>query len=153
PTSELCRLNQAAGEWRAVSQLLFDIVEQSLMAARVTDGLFDPSLLTLLEQLGYDRDFDSISASETDEQSPHQGAASALPQTGLWRECELDSEGLRIKLPPGAKLDLGGIAKGWAADQALERFFAGFPDLILNIGGDMRVRGEREPGVPWALGV
>jgi FAD:protein FMN transferase len=153
PASELCQLNQAAGEWRTVSQLLFDAVEQAMIAARASDGLFDPTLLPLLEKLGYDRDFDSISSSESEEPPHGQNVATETPQAGLWRECELDREGLRIKLPRGAKLDLGGIAKGWAADQALERFFAAFPDVILNVGGDMCVRGEKEPGEPWALGL
>lgn len=53
----------------------------------------------------------------------------------------------------GAKLDLGGIAKGWAADLALERFFASFLNVIINVGGDMRVRGGKQPGESWALGI
>lgn len=158
PTSELCQLNQSSGEWRTVSQLLFDAVEQSMLAARATDGLFDPTLLPLLEKLGYDRDFESIAAGDSEQGQAQQQdrepeAATETPQVGLWRECELDRQRLRIKLPRGAKLDLGGIAKGWAADQALERFFASFPDVIINVGGDMRVRGEKEPGEPWALGI
>src|SRR5260221_7430266 len=39
--SELSRLNAAGGEWRAVSDLLFEVVEQSIAAAQTTDGLFD----------------------------------------------------------------------------------------------------------------
>jgi len=150
PRSELCRLNAAAGTWQTVSPLLFDAVEQSLIAARATDGLFDPSLLPLLEALGYDRDFDSIVADEPEEGDKTE---SELPRSGIWRECELDRSRLRIRLPHDAKLDLGGIAKGWAADVALERFFASIPDVIINVGGDMRVRGGKQPGEPWAIGI
>lgn len=148
--SEMCQLNAAAGTWHTVSQLLFDAVEQSLIAAQATDGLFDPTLLPLLEALGYDRDFDSILAGEMEDDD---GAAGEMPYAGMWRECELDRSRLRIRLPHGAKLDLGGIAKGWAADLALERFFSSFPDVIINVGGDMRVRGGKQPGEPWALGI
>jgi thiamine biosynthesis lipoprotein len=73
--------------------------------------------------------------------------------TGLWRDIELDSTGRRIRLPSGARLDLGGIAKGWAADRALDRFFASFTNVIVSLGGDMRVRGGAQPGACWAIGV
>jgi thiamine biosynthesis lipoprotein len=146
--SELCRLNAAAGSWQTVSQLLFDAVEQSLLAARATNGLFDPTLLPLLEALGYDRDFDSIVATETEDDE----ATGEMPHAGMWHECELDRSRLRIRLPRGAKLDLGGIAKGWAADLALDRFFSSFPDVIINVGGDMRVRGGEAAGRTMGAG-
>src|SRR5689334_5050507 len=45
--SELCRLNANGGEWQIVSPLLFDVIEHSLLAARASNGLFDPTLLSL----------------------------------------------------------------------------------------------------------
>lgn len=150
PQSELCQLNAAAGTWRTVSQLLFDAVEQSLIAAQATDGLFDPTLLPLLEALGYDRDFDAIVG---DESGDSDETESAMPRAGMWHDCKVDRSRLCIRLPRGAKLDLGGIAKGWAADLALERYFSAFPNVIVNVGGDMRVRGGKQPGEPWALGI
>ncbi len=71
----------------------------------------------------------------------------------MWRGIELDPEAKRVKLPVGARLDLGGIAKGWAADEALDRFFADFDGALLDIGSDMRARGQGEDGEPWPLGV
>jgi thiamine biosynthesis lipoprotein len=152
--SELCRLNSAAGSWVAVSPMLFEMLEESLLAASESGGLFDPTLLSLLEALGYDRDFKAIAHRETrgsqvvEWRVPHRS-----PLTGAWRRIQLDSRRRRVRLPLGAKLDFGGIAKGWAADTALDRFFRDIPDVLINIGGDMRARGGPPEGTPWPIGV
>ena len=72
---------------------------------------------------------------------------------GRWRDIELDRARRRIRLPDGARLDLGGIAKGWAADRALDLFFVPFTNVIVSVGGDMRVRGGAQAGACWAIGV
>lgn len=150
PASELCRLNGAGGAWFDASPMLYAVVEQSLVAARATDGLFDPALLPLLEALGYDRDIMLIDGREVDIawRVPH----TAL-RTGRWREIELDPERRAIRLPEGVRLDLGGVVKGWAADVALDRFFAHMPGVLLNVGGDMRARGGPEAGEGWPVGI
>jgi len=45
PASELSRMNARAGEWVPVSTELWRVIEQAVRAARLTDGLFDPTLL------------------------------------------------------------------------------------------------------------
>ena len=164
--SELCHLNAAAGEWRAVSALCYAAVEQAITAARASDGLFDPTLLARLMALGYDRDYAAITRRETAEGSHETGASSVTsmgattrprPTTrqtsGAWRAIALDPARRRIRLPRGCQLDLGGIAKGWAADEALQRCFADHPNVIVDVGGDMRVRGVADDGRPWPIGV
>jgi thiamine biosynthesis lipoprotein len=151
--SELCRLNAHPGEWQPVSDLLYTALDESLAAARATRGLFDPALLPALEQLGYDRDFDKISQAGV-ESDTTQLVPEEMPLAGgAWRGITLDAGARRVKLPIGAQLDLGGIAKGWAADVALERFFADFDGALINLSGDMRAYGHTSDGDPWPLGV
>ncbi|HEU5438269.1 MAG TPA: FAD:protein FMN transferase [Ktedonobacterales bacterium] len=150
PTSELCRLNAAAGQWRGVSRTLFMALEQSVAAAQASDGLFDPTLLPVLEQLGYDRDFKAIVEGDVGPEPPPE---LDLVEAGAWRAIQLDRERLRVCLPAGARLDLGGIAKGWAADVGLERCFSAFPNVLINVGGDMRVRGHGPGAEAWAIGI
>jgi thiamine biosynthesis lipoprotein len=133
PASELSQLNQAAGDWCTASELLYIVIEQSVAAAEATDGLFHPATLPTLEAVGYDRDYDEIAQREI-------GTRAAPPPLVDWREIALDPIRRRIRLPMGAKLDLGGIVKGWAADVALERFFADFANVLVNASGDMRAR-------------
>jgi FAD:protein FMN transferase len=148
--SELCRLNAAAGAWQPVSILLFTVVQQSVAAAEASSGLFDPTLLPVLEALGYDRDFKEIANREL-ENAPRLDVQTVA--CGRWREIELDSAGMRIRLPAGARLDLGGIAKGWAADVALDRYFSSLPNVLIDVGGDVRARGGLKEGEPWAIGI
>ncbi|MGH2487571.1 MAG: FAD:protein FMN transferase, partial [Ktedonobacterales bacterium] len=51
------------------------------------------------------------------------------------------------------RLDLGGIAKGWAADIALERLCYDCAHVLINVGGDLRLRGGPQPDQAWATGV
>ncbi len=146
PASELSQLNQAAGSWHAASDTLYTVVEQSVAAAEATNGLFHPAALPALEAAGYDRDYDEIAQREI-------GTRAAPPPLIDWREIALDPIRSRIYLPVGARLDLGGIVKGWAADTALERFFCGFESTLINASGDMRARGGAQPGELWALGI
>jgi thiamine biosynthesis lipoprotein len=150
PESELCQLNNAAGSWRGVSRLVFTAVQEALIAAEASDGLFDPTLLPQLEALGYDRDFAQIAS---DAGSTPGTQATPPASSGGWRRIQMDARQQRIQLPQGTRLDLGGIAKGWAADVALKRCFRSFANVIINVGGDLRLRGQRQPGERWAVGI
>jgi thiamine biosynthesis lipoprotein len=149
--SELCQLNRAAGRWFSASPLLFAAVATALHAAQSSDGLFDPTLLPRLEALGYDRDFAEIAHREVS--LAHDALAQTAVMSGGWRAIELDPRGRRIHLPAGVRLDLGGIAKGWAADVALERFCGACPGALVNVGGDLRARGGPQPGKGWPVGI
>lgn len=146
--SELALLNRSAGEWCAVSGVLFSVVTEGIAAACASDGLFDPTLLPLLKAIGYDRDYDEIEHRES-------GGAGELTAfvVGQWREIELDAQRLRIRLPPDVQLDLGGIAKGWAADALLSRHLAGYANVLVDAGGDMRAHGGPTLDEPWPIAI
>jgi thiamine biosynthesis lipoprotein len=56
-------------------------------------------------------------------------------------------------LVPGG-FDPSGMVKGWAADRAADIFSRfGFGDVMIAAGGDVTVRGESEPGLPWVIGL
>jgi len=62
-------------------------------------------------------------------------------------EVEVDDLDARVTLGPVCRLDLGGIAKGWAADRVLDRLSQAGPALV-NAGGDVACTGG-----PWHVGV
>ncbi len=146
--SELCQLNAAADRWQPTSAMLFTVAREAVAAAEKSGGLFDPTLLPQLEALGYDRDFALLNQRANDLAE----SASAASQAS-WRGIQFDTPRRRIRLPEGTRLDLGGIAKGWAADVALKRFFEPFANVIVNVGGDLRLRGSNESGERWAVGI
>jgi FAD:protein FMN transferase len=153
PESELSGLNRAAGRWFAASDVLYEAVAVAVAFAHASGGLFDPTLLPQLEALGYDRDFDLIARREIAQDDGALHATPPLPSKPAWRGIKIDSASRRVCLPQGSRLDLGGIAKGWAADVALARYCAPFSGALVNVGGDLRVRGGPAPGAAWSAGI
>ncbi|HEX9068857.1 MAG TPA: FAD:protein FMN transferase [Ktedonobacterales bacterium] len=150
PDSELSRLNASAGRWQPVSDLLYDVLKESLAAATATAGLFDPALGLRMAAVGYDRDMDEIR--ENDQTAP-MPAGEPVWTSGGWRAIELDDAQRRVHLPKGVALDFGGIAKGWVADVGLDRFFGRYANVLIDAGGDMAARGGESPGHPWPIAI
>lgn len=146
PESELCRLNTAAGSPTRVSPTLFAALEAALAAAEWTGGLVTPTLLEPLERAGYDRSFELLAP------RPDDGPAADPPPTLEHRCIALSRGSRRVTLPQGLRLDLGGSAKGWAADRAAERLAPSGPALV-DAGGDIAVSGPRVDGAPWPIAV
>ncbi len=141
--SELNQLNRRAGHWMRVSATLWDVIQLALTAARWTDGLISPTILTALEAAGYDRTFADLAANDQ--------AVIAQPD-GQWRSIQRQSLKRSICLPPQARIDLGGVAKGWAADRAAKKLAAHGPVLI-DAGGDIAISGPQADGSPWPIGI
>ena len=149
--SDLSHLNRSAGHWFLASPLLFAAVTAAVQSAEASSGRFDPTLLGQLQALGYDRDFAEISQREVG--SAHSDPDPAPLFAESWRDVQLDPAGRRIRLPEHVRLDLGGIAKGWAADVALHRFCLPFGGALINVGGDLRAYGGPAPGESWSIGI
>jgi len=147
PESELSQLNRLAGKPVVVSELLFTVLERALMAAEATDGLYDPTLLNQLMQLGYDRSFDELPAElPAVEHSTSPG--------GRWRDIHIDQALHLVILPSGVGVDFGGIAKGMAVDAALEKLRQeGISTALVNAGGDLAVQGVPVMEQQWPIEV
>jgi thiamine biosynthesis lipoprotein len=152
PESELCALNASAGRLFAASADLYAVVACAIEMAKRTDGLFDPAILPALLAAGYTRSFDEIGQREIDA-SKVSAQSTSNWRGGRWREISLDATARTITLPAGVALDLGGVAKGWAADEVARRFLSAFPAYLIDLGGDLCLRGEPEPGKGWLIGV
>ncbi len=148
--SELVRINQESAEAKTttVSPLLADAIAASLRGAELTDGDVDPTVGAALSALGYDRDFDEITATKSPESPENPVTARAIPG---WRQVHLEPETRQLTLPPGTQLDLGATAKAWAADRAAARLAAAITSgVLVSLGGDTAVAGE-PPGGGWRI--
>ena len=131
PDSELNEVNDGRGA-RLVSPLFARMVEAALRAREQTGGLVDPTLGTALEAAGYDRDFAALEPS-----AAPLGTASCAGTVELY--------GRVLVLPRGARLDLNGVVKAAAVDDALGLFRGkGF----VSAGGDLAARGEVDVALP-----
>ena len=130
--SELSRLNACADGSVEVSGLLCDLLAQADRSHRTSDGLVDPCLLDELEAAGYDETFEFASK-----------VVGSVPRRRYdWSSVHL--VGRILTRPPGLRIDLGGVAKGWTAEEAIKSLSG--PALV-DAGGDIALRGR------WSVGV
>jgi FAD:protein FMN transferase len=131
--SELSELNRSTGRRFRASPGLFSIVSLTRRFFHLTRGLFDPSILPDLKRVGYDRSMDLL----------RQEGASPLFESLLdgerpsLSEMDLDESDQSILLPSGMALDLGGIAKGWIAEQAANILSSVSTACVVDAGGDI----------------
>src|SRR5207245_1441448 len=69
-----------------------------------------------------------------------------------WREIKTYPYTRSVGLPAGVRLDFGGVAKGWAADEAASRLGEYGPALV-DAGGDVAVSGPMRDGTGWPIGI
>ena len=130
--SELNRVNDASGRPTLVSGLFADTLAVALQAARETNGLVDPTLGAALEAAGYTRDFSELIADPV----PAGPASGPRPVSLIGRV---------VRMPEGAILDLNGVVKSLAVDDAL-RVLSG--DASVSAGGDLAARGPLTVALP-----
>lgn len=148
-TSELTQLNRSAGSWFTASPALFEVVETALQLVDQTSGLFDPSILPALRQAGYDRSMDEMRAGSA---APAYTEEMIIYRTSI-RDVRLDAQHSGILLPPGMALDLGGIAKGWIAEQVAVVLSGYTRACAVNAGGDLFLHGLPDGEPDWAIGL
>ena len=144
PDSEISRVNASGSEGPvAASAELLGIVEQALRIAEASGGAFDISY----ESVGYLYDFRA-------RQRPDAAALAAAIDAVDYRAIDVDrAAGTIAFAKPGMRINLGGIAKGYAVERAASILRdAGVVHALLNAGGDTRVIGDRR-GQPWIVGI
>jgi thiamine biosynthesis lipoprotein len=147
PDSELSQLNNQPDRWVSVSPEMWELLHKSLALADATGGLFNPTLLTLLEQAGYDRTFSAIGQ----QRKPARFANSDLV-VPHYSDIQFDPVKRAIWLPNGLRLDFGGIAKAETAQQAVT-WLRQFGASLVDASGDL-VAGDAPNGDPgWPVGV
>ena len=144
--SELTRLNRVHEESVPVSATLWKVFLAAREAEKMTGGLTTPTLLDALHEAGYDRPFGELPV-----QAGSMPATATLVSPSL-KTVTVDLSQRSLCLPSGMGLDFGGVAKGWAAHQAMKRLQTEGPALI-DAGGDIAVSGVMSDGNPWPIGI
>jgi thiamine biosynthesis lipoprotein len=146
--SELSQLNRSAGAWFHASADMTFVVMLAQQYTEQTGGLFNPSILPDLERVGYDRSMDLIRAEEAQLPPARFGPSPGL--LSINRLTVNPDENL-IFLPHGMRLDLGGIAKGWIAEQAAVILADYSQACLIDAGGDMFMVGLPEGEEFWQI--
>jgi thiamine biosynthesis lipoprotein len=133
PGSDLDRLHRARiGDSVRIDARTHEVLSWSARIASACGGRFDPTIAARQVASG-------LLPRPASAWSPHVAAD--------WRDIEL-SDSLHVRLARPLWIDLGGIAKGYAVDRAVEILAgAGASQVCVNAGGDLRVAGARAESI------
>jgi FAD:protein FMN transferase len=147
PGSELDAIDAAAGKApvRVTDDVLL-VTKKALQIARLSDGLFDPTVGPLISVWKIDQEHPEI---------PSKRAIEAARARVNWKDVVVDDAAKTIYLEhEGMQLDLGALVKGYAADEARRILSArGVTSAIIDLGGDIFAMGHGQTGQAWRIGV
>ena len=147
--SEVSRFNRYPDtDWFEVSQETAYVVDQALIVSQASSGAFDITVQPLVELWGFD------DVEKQGEVPDRQGILTAAGHVGFEGIAVRSSPPAISKGDPDMRIDLSGIAKGYAVDRIAELLDGeGLVSYLVEIGGELRARGEKPDGSPWKVAV
>ncbi len=149
PDSELSRLNQDPSTgWQNISDNLYKVIEAGLRISRLSDGAFDTTVAPIVDLWGFGPNFrpDNIPA-----------------ESEIRRELRrVGFKHLRLRTSPAAvyrgrpdiDIDLNALVPGYAADVIATRLEQiGVSRYLVDIGGEMRLKGLNAQGQAWQVAI
>jgi len=129
--SDVCRINMAqAREEIFVNPHTYRVLRFARRVSAASEGIFDVTVGDVLVRHGF------LPAAPTEDPRPREAT---------WRDLVV-LPGNRVWWRRAGCIDLGGIAKGYAVDMAIETLQRhGVPSGLVNAGGDLRMFGEPQP--------
>lgn len=146
-SSEIALVNANAGkEAVQVSPDTFAVIGKALEIARLSEGAFDPTIAPLVQAWDI--------GGENARRPPDEEIAALLPLVD-YTKVILEPETREVYLPvEGMALDLGGIAKGYAADEVKQILLDhGVDKAIVNLGGNVLTLGRKVDESLWRIGI
>ncbi len=147
--SEITAVNKAAGiKPVKVSRETLEIVKKAMHISGITGGAFDPTIAPVVSLWRFSKDI-------SNPQVPSKDVAADALRHVDYRKIKINTAESGIYLAEkGMELDLGGIAKGYAADRAVEAIKAeGVKAALVAIAGDIRGFGLNTSGQGWRVGI
>jgi thiamine biosynthesis lipoprotein len=147
--SELSRLSALlSSEPVPVSRETLAVLELARRASELTGGAFDVTVGPLVAAWGFGPTGPARSP-------PSDEAIAAARQRVGFRLLELDPARSTVaKARPDVALDVSALAGGWAADRVAAAVQAlGYPDVLVDVGGEVSARGARADGAPWRVAI
>lgn len=146
-SSDIYKVNEDAGKsYTKVSQDTFNVIKAALHFSDLSDGHFDISVGSLVQLWNIGNEKARV---------PSQSEINSLLPTINYKNIILDEKNTSIMLKhEGIKLDLGGIAKGYAADKVVEYLEKQkIEGAIVNLGGNIYTLGTKDGKNKFNIGV
>ena len=142
PDSEVSRVNRLAAQQPVkISDELFALLQRAEWFSKLTAGVFDVTFASV----GYHYDY------RQHRQPDDQTIQQEINRID-YRKMKLKNGTVHFELA-GMRIDLGGIAKGYAVDRSIELLQqCGIRQALVSAGGDSRILGDHH-GRPWMIGI
>ncbi|MEN8261933.1 MAG: FAD:protein FMN transferase [Nitrospirota bacterium] len=147
--SEISAINRAAGNHPVkVSRETLDMMKKTLYISEMTNGVFDPTIAPVVSLWNFSKDMSNPLV-------PSKNIIASTVKLVDYEKVKIDSDKLEVFLEDNdMELDLGGIAKGYAADRAVEAIKArGIKAALVAVAGDIRGFGLNTSGNAWKVGI
>ncbi len=145
-SSQIYKINSHPGEAIKIKNDTFKVIKKALLYAKLTKGKFDPSIGPLVELWGIDTENAKV---------PSQKKISKARKLVNYKWVKINKNKQTVRLVKnGMRLDLGAIAKGYAADEV--RQIAKEKEVksaYVNLGGNVLVIGSKPDGSAWNVGI
>ncbi|OGI16319.1 MAG: hypothetical protein A2Z52_02140 [Candidatus Moranbacteria bacterium RBG_19FT_COMBO_42_6] len=146
--SELSELNKNIGKTTRISDEMLEVLKLCISHHKASECYFDPRVIEILEQIGYDKDFSSndFNASLRENSFPEK------INDKLEKNIRLSPEKKAVFLE--RRIDTTGIVKGYAVDKTAEALVQeGLQDFIIDAGGDMYIEGRDAEKKEWRVAI
>lgn len=143
--SDIYQINHSGGKSVAVSEDTAQVIAQALEISKRTNGIFDLSVYPLVKAWGF---------TTQQYQVPQDSKIQALLQNVDYRKIKFDQKEKTVSIENNMELDLGAIAKGYAAKKLagiMEQ--NGLTGAVLNLGGNVQTFGVKPDGTSWTVAV
>ena len=149
PDSELSLLNKKSkdilGQWVSVSPELMSVLRDAAHVYDYSSGKFDPTVGPLVNLWGFGPDYNF-------DVPPEEKIQELLKIVGM-DKLELNPANNQVRLSSPVYIDLSALAKGWAVDDiGLLLEAVGIQNYLVEIGGEMRIRGAK-PDADWRVAI
>ena len=147
PHSDISRLNGAAGRKVAIAEDTFQLLQEALRYCAASEGVFDVTVGNAMGLWNFKKGI-----SPTAEQ--RQEACRHIDWRNLLLCRSADGTPCAQLADPAAAVYVGGIAKGWMADELLQAWNPNVSSgMLANLGSNVAVRGSKPSGEPWRVGI
>lgn len=148
PDSELSKINRDTdAQWHDVSIDLLQVLLVSEQVSQMSNGAFDITVAPLVNLWGFGPD-------KHEDAVPKDAEISALMANIGYKKVVLDPDNQRVQRPVGVTMDLSAVAKGYAADAFANILSSkGYQDFLVEVGGELVLKGVSPRGDNWSIGV
>ena len=144
PDSDISRINAAEGEPVTVCDETIELLEKGITYGDLSEGRFDITIGALSSLWDFSKNIGNV---------PNQIDIDQALQTVDYHEIQIDGNTVTVT-NPDTRIDLGGIAKGYIADQMKEYLGKqGVTSGIINLGGNVLVIGSKTDGTAYTIGI